>query len=955
MPATTRYIDTQATYLANHANTGLVGSPWGGPGGIKRALGLAVAGDTINLISGVNALVVNTLKKITHAAVVGGFAADDFVIETTDVTDGDPPDAGGGQGYVVYADPSGLVTWVEVTAGTWNTTALRYVWKDSTHYSGAITAVAASGLAANTAGTLASPITVQGTNAAGVVDEANPAPLNGVGLAAALMTTLGHYIVKNLSIQSPASYGLQLADSGVAEKVAVANSSSYGLYIQGAYCTVSRCSASSCTTGIYMNDVHSRLLNCVSFSNSVNGIRAPGGSIIDGCLVYSNTQNGIATAAGIGQVIRGCVIHGNTRDGINVATASYSRPVIRYNRITRNGGGGTYYGINADAAGAVMEDYNVFYSNDLGSLRNVTAGANSLLAASATEEGYTNLGTTPPNFNLTSLAILRPLDHVAAGAPASNDVAISLDATNKVYVTAGLPPVGTVLPAAANVSTVETYGQASEVAGALNMALYTLISGVVGPTFVLAGHDNYTGGSAGSLTLPTAGYVLTSAWGGPATYGVGGTGSTPTATLTAAGNVWHTASAFGAAGSSVTPSKVGSSITNLTAANLASGVTVDDVGPGTFTHTADYTLIAGVVDASWVVVGHDNYAGGSAGSYPTTATSQAAQLSADQAAVDAGKADIKDTRTILGVTGTLDMGLYTLISGVVGAVDVRFGTARYSGGSTGTCHVPTASQVLSPVAVDATTGNVTLPADGSNVVVGTNFGVTGNSIVGAYPTTATSQAAQLASDQAAVMAGQADIKSSRTILGVTGTLDMSLYTLLSGVVSASFVVVGHDNYTGGAAGTYPTTATSQAAQLAADQAAVTAGKADILNTRTILTVTGTFDLAADEAAQYAAGGAAQLVTDKAAVTAVKATILETTTLLTIPGTLLRANVLVAAGGTFDEAARNTDPGVASVEQGTAYKIQNVALTGTLAITDNHAGIGGSGAAEFDFGGGEETT
>lgn len=52
-------------------------------------------------------------------------------------------------------------------------------------------------------------------------------------------------------------------------------------------------------------------------------------------------------------------------------------------------------------------------------------------------------------------------------------------------------------------------------------------------------------------------------------------------------------------------------------------------------------------------------------------------------------------------------------------------------------------------------------------------------------------------------------------------------------------------------GTYPTTATSKAEQLADDKAAVTAGAADILNTRTILTITGTFDLPAHDAALLA--------------------------------------------------------------------------------------------------------
>jgi len=49
---------------------------------------------------------------------------------------------------------------------------------------------------------------------------------------------------------------------------------------------------------------------------------------------------------------------------------------------------------------------------------------------------------------------------------------------------------------------------------------------------------------------------------------------------------------------------------------------------------------------------------------------------------------------------------------------------------------------------------------------------------------------------------------------------------------------------------------------------------------------------------------------------------------------IAANVLAgvavdATTGTFDEAARNTDPGIANVRSGTNYKIQNSSLTGTM--------------------------
>jgi hypothetical protein len=65
---------------------------------------------------------------------------------------------------------------------------------------------------------------------------------------------------------------------------------------------------------------------------------------------------------------------------------------------------------------------------------------------------------------------------------------------------------------------------------------------------------------------------------------------------------------------------------------------------------------------------------------------EASQYATDQAAVDAVKANITtDVVDLLGtVTGTLNMSLYALISGIVAAADVRKGVARYSGGDNGT-------------------------------------------------------------------------------------------------------------------------------------------------------------------------------------------------------------------------------------------------------------------------------
>jgi hypothetical protein len=116
--------------------------------------------------------------------------------------------------------------------------------------------------------------------------------------------------------------------------------------------------------------------------------------------------------------------------------------------------------------------------------------------------------------------------------------------------------------------------------------------------------------------------------------------------------------------------------------------------------------------------------------------------------------------------------------------------------------------------------------------------------------------------------------------GTAGTLNMALYTLISGVVDASWVATGHDNYTGGAHGSYQTTATSYAVQLALDKAVVAAQAAGI--------ILGT-----------------QFVWSDATTT---------------------------TPGTFDEAGRNTDPGIANVLSGTHYTIHNAALIGSYSST-----------------------
>jgi hypothetical protein len=233
-----------------------------------------------------------------------------------------------------------------------------------------------------------------------------------------------------------------------------------------------------------------------------------------------------------------------------------------------------------------------------------------------------------------------------------------------------------------------------------------------------------------------------------------------------------------------------------------------DVRNGTSYDTAARTGTAHIPAATDVKDGVDVDA--TTGTYPTTATSQAAQLATDQGVVLAAAGSIKDDATILGQAGLYDF------------------TAAEAAAAAG-------QLVTDKAAVDA---------EKANIVIGTTI----LTKAGSYPTTATSKAEQLAADQAAVDAQK------------------------------TFIVTGHTILT--KAGSYPTTATSKAEQLSTDQGVVLAAAASIKDDATILGQAGTFDfVAAEEAA-----AAGQLVTDQGVVLAAAASIKDDTTILGQAGT-----------------------------------------------------------------------
>ncbi len=165
------------------------------------------------------------------------------------------------------------------------------------------------------------------------------------------------------------------------------------------------------------------------------------------------------------------------------------------------------------------------------------------------------------------------------------------------------------------------------------------------------------------------------------------------------------------------------------------------------------------------------------GEYPTTAATQAA----DAAILEAEKAFLLATKTITfgasNVIGTLAVA--NVLEAVTG----------------GTYHAPAAAEVISSAVFGPASGTAGT-YDVTNVSAGNiKDGVSIGGVAGTYDPMA-----------AAVFPAEADVNSADVAYGPTGAeyagaLDMSLYTLISGVVAAANVRKGVDRYTGGDAGT----------------------------------------------------------------------------------------------------------------------------------------------------------
>lgn len=272
-------------------------------------------------------------------------------------------------------------------------------------------------------------------------------------------------------------------------------------------------------------------------------------------------------------------------------------------------------------------------------------------------------------------------DDGTIGNGAIFNAGLTFDGTNWLVATA-------LLPDEADVRSAVTYGHDPLTGTAV----------IPDPADVRFGED--VDATTGTCYVPTAAQTL---------YGVDVDATTGTVTLpntdgsTPDASLVSATAHFGAA--NATSGTL--DLTDLAEGNIKEGVTIGGI-LGTFTHTIDYIPIINVVDESFVLTGHDNYMGGDAGtltlpavgkvdttagdygvggsgSTPTLdlaaaeAAAAAAQLVDDKAAIDAAKAGILATVTILTIQGTLAAAKVLTTGGgtyqAVAITDVRAGVA----------------------------------------------------------------------------------------------------------------------------------------------------------------------------------------------------------------------------------------------------------------------------------------
>jgi fibronectin-binding autotransporter adhesin len=217
--------------------------------------------------------------------------------------------------------------------------------------------------------------------------------------------------------------------------------------------------------------------------------------------------------------------------------------------------------------------------------------------------------------------------------------------------------------------------------------------------------------------------------------------------------------------------------------------------------------------------------------------------------------------------------------------DVRHAVSYGGTDFLGSAYIPSAGSVLFGVNVDATTGTWILPDN--NYVVSTGTGGSG--------------------------------------YGVGGVIGGLFSAAQAADVQAGVGAFGPNNTW---TATYPTTATTQAAQLATDLAAVGAAQPSILTSVTVLGIPGTATLPDNSHVlndqTYGVGGSGSTGT----LTLPTAAQVESGITCGIAGTSI--------SGTYVGAGFNTDPGISNVRVGTMYEILGSNLTGTL----NPSGGGG---------------
>ena len=287
------YCDANQTYTATASNLGTQVSPWGGVGGIQRALATMAASDSLYIsVTTTTGITLNVNKniKITITATTGAPAVGDIVYESSDAVGTPIANCTG----VISRIESVTSIWIESTGSVdWTTGATKYIYKAGpVQLAGPITACPATALTCVTSGSSTNYSTILAVNSLWA-DDGSMLTLDGNSAVMASgfnYSGIYYLLTKNLKVTRIGSIGF--------------NGNNPSLVFENCQAT------NNGTWGFQLNN-YNLIYKCLSSGNVSGGFNIGTGVVVDSCLASGSTNAYGIRASGNANVIINSISFGN--------------------------------------------------------------------------------------------------------------------------------------------------------------------------------------------------------------------------------------------------------------------------------------------------------------------------------------------------------------------------------------------------------------------------------------------------------------------------------------------------------------------------------------------------------------------------------------------------------------------------------------------------------------------